>query len=70
MIYNIRKLKVKSNVDCLECPYHNHKTNVCKGYGKCCFPMDDNTKNVLDTTTGQPISIDTINRIHVELEKE
>lgn len=70
MFYNVKKMKVNTNIDCLSCPYHNHNTNKCNGYGKCCFPMDNATKNVIDLTTGQVLTIDTINRIHNELEKE
>lgn len=70
MIYNIKKMKIKNTADCISCPYHNHNTNKCNGFGKCCFPMDDLTGAIKDITSGTILSQSAIKTIHDNLNKE
>ncbi len=70
MLYNIKNLKVNHDIDCFTCPYHDNKTNRCKGFGTCCFPMDAITGVVLDPLTDKALTEQSIQNIHNSLKEE
>ncbi len=70
MYYNILKENVNTEIDCFSCPFHNHNTNVCNGFGKCCLPMDDMTNVVLDPLTDKALTEVALNNLKDNLEKE
>lgn len=55
MLYNIDKMKIQTNTDCLLCPYFNQELKKCTGYGKTCFEYDPKTKTIFDPVTRLPL---------------
>ena len=57
MILNIKKNKIQTPLDCLDCEYYDKQLKKCTCYGKICFEYDPLTKTILDPKTKLPIKI-------------
>ena len=57
MIYNKELDRVIKLQDCLSCEHFSRREKQCKGFGTCCFEMDELTNTILDPVTGLPIEI-------------
>ena len=51
MFYNIEMKKVKTDLDCLDCPHFDKKEKRCKGIGVACFEYDQLTQTCIDPIT-------------------
>lgn len=57
MLYNVKKKKVQSIVDCHDCEMFDKRLKKCRGLNKICFVYDETTKTCFDGVTKLPIKI-------------
>ena len=57
MLYNIKKNKLATNVDCLSCQHFDKFYKKCVGFGKVCFEYDKKTNKIVDPVTKKTMTI-------------
>lgn len=57
MLYNKEKKRIKTNKDCLTCPYFDTQKKSCTGLNKNCFEYDAITGIAIDGVTKLPIKL-------------
>lgn len=58
MLYNNKKKRLKTSMDCLDCIYFDKVEKRCNGLGKVCFLFDVKTNTAIDHITNLPINLD------------
>ena len=57
MLYNKELKKVKTDIDCLECPHYDKQEKRCKGIGVACFEYDPINQTCIDPITKLPFEV-------------
>lgn len=57
MLYNIKKKKLATNVDCISCKHFDKFNKKCVGFGKICFEYDKKTNKIVDPITKKTMTI-------------